>query len=134
MSANKRIPKGEEITGAITKHMDRRFLSSMDFMGAGDVTLTISRVEKHAELRYLNGNKEKNAILLYFQETPKPLTLNTTNIRSIVDITGTTNVGKWAGFKVTLYVIEGEFFGKPGHAVRIKSADAMLAARKEGQP
>jgi len=123
MSATKPIPAGEEIRGAITKHMDRRFLSSLDFMGLGDVALTIDRCEKLAELRYLNGNTEKNAILLYFAETDKPLVLNTTNIRSIVDITGTTKVSAWSGVKITLFTIEGTFFGKPGHAVRIKGAE-----------
>jgi hypothetical protein len=123
MSQTKPIPAGEEITGAITKHMDRRFLSSIDFMGLGDVALTIGRCEKLAELRYLNGNTEKNAILLYFVETSKPLVLNTTNIRSIVELTGTTKVKDWAGVKITLYTIEGTFFGKPGHAVRIKGAE-----------
>ena len=118
---NKPIPAGKTVTGAITKHMDRRFLSSLDFMGQGDVALHIDRVEKHESLKYLTGKTEKNVLLLYFKETEKPLTLNTTNIRSIVDITGTTDVVKWQGAEVTLYVIEGEFFGEIGHAVRIKA-------------
>ena len=63
------IPKGKEITDAITKHMDRRFLSSLDLMGQGKVELTIDRVEKHDSLRYRNGNTDSNAILIYFKET-----------------------------------------------------------------
>ena len=113
------IPKGKEITGAITKEMDRRFLSSIDLAGQGTVPLTIDRVEKHAELKYKNGQKKDNAILCHFKEMDRPLELNTTNIKSIITITGTNKVAEWAGHKVGFHAVEGTYFGKRGLAVRV---------------
>ena len=113
------IPKGETITGAITKEMDRRFLSSIDLMGQGKVKLTIDHLEKHSELAFGNGNKEKNAILCYFRETKKPLMLCTTNIKAIISILGTTKVEDWEGKPITLEVQMIRAFGKNTPAVRV---------------
>jgi len=115
----KDIPTGEEITGAITKHLDRRFLSSLDFAGSGTVGLTIERVEKVDELTYGNGSKDKDVILCYFAETEKPLKLCVTNIRSIIEITGSSKVSDWAGVKIGFKAEPGRYFGKDGLAVRI---------------
>jgi len=115
----KEIPEGKLITGSITKEMDRRFLSSLDFAGTGTVGLTIDRIEKVAELKYLNGTKEEDAILCYFTETEKPLRLCVTNIRSIISVTGTNKVKDWAGHKIGWNAVEGTFFGKKQLAVRV---------------
>ena len=113
------IPKGDVITDSITKHMDRRFLSSIDLVGAGEVELTIDRVEHLAEIKYANGNKDANVNLLYFKETDKPLTLNVTNIKAIVSFTGTNKAGEWSGKKVKLAAKKVQAFGKMQDAVRI---------------
>ena len=57
------IPKGEQVKGSITKHMDKRFLSSIDLIGAGEVALTIDRVEHHDKIDYENGSKGENVNL-----------------------------------------------------------------------
>ena len=118
----KDIPKGVEITDAITKHMDRRFLSSLDLAGQGQVALTIERVEKHAKLDYLNGNSEENAIVLYFAETPRPLTLCKTNIAAIIDAVGSNKVADWHGKRVLLEARKVQAFGKQVLAVRVIGA------------
>jgi hypothetical protein len=120
MSISKPIPKGEEITGAITKHMDRRFLSSIDLIGMGEVELTIARVEKHESLVYANGNKDANAILIYFTETEKPLKLCATNIKSIIMRIGSSKVKDWHGKKIKLKVEKVQAFGKLQDAVRVQ--------------
>jgi hypothetical protein len=118
----KDIPKGIEITDAITKHMDRRFLSSLDLAGQGQVALTIERVEKHAKLDYLNGNSEENAIVLYFAETPRPLTLKPTNIAAIIDAVGSNKVSDWKGKRIMLEARKVLAFGKQSLAVRVIGA------------
>lgn len=115
------IPKGEVITDSITKHIDKRFLSSLDLMGAGVVTLTIDRVEKLAELKYGTGETDKNAILIYFKETPKPLKLCKTNIKNIVFKLGSTKPTDWTGKKIDLEVKTVQSFGKQVPAVRVKA-------------
>jgi hypothetical protein len=120
MSELKPIPKGEVITDNITKHIDKRFLSSVDLIGAGAVTLTIDRVEKHAELKYGTGESDKNAILIYFKETPKPLKLCKTNIKNIIYALKTTKTADWTGQKITLEVKTVQSFGKQTPAVRVK--------------
>jgi hypothetical protein len=114
------LPKGEEITGAITKHMDRRFLSSLDLVGLGAVEVTIDRVEKHAKLDYLNGNTDENAILAYFKGSDKPLKLCTTNINAIITNMGTPKAAEWHGRKITLKVEKVKAFGKMQDAVRVQ--------------
>jgi len=117
--ALKPIPKGEEITGNITKQMDRRFLSSMDLIGAGDVTLTIARVEHLDNIEYQNGSKDTNVNLLYFKETERPLALNVTNIRAIISILGTNQVKDWVGKPIKLTVKKVQSFGKTTDAIRV---------------
>ena len=115
----KPIPKGEIITDAITKHLDRNYLTSLDLAGHAETVLTIDRLEKHKELVYNNGNKDKDAILCYFKETPKPLKLCKTNIAAIIQITGTNIVSEWAGKKIKLAVKIVKAFGDMKPAVRV---------------
>ena len=119
MAKDKGIPKGEVIVDSITKHMDRRFLSSLDLMGAGDVSLTIDRVEHLTSIEYANGNTDTNVIMIYFKESQKPLSLNVTNIKAIVAIAGTNKAGEWTGKKVKLAVKKVKAFGKMQDAVRV---------------
>ena len=119
MTKLKPIPKGEVIEDAITKHMDRRFLSSLDFMGQGIVELTIDRIEKHKTITYANGKTEENVILAYFKGTDKPLSLCSTNIKAIVSILQTTKVSEWSGRKIKVTVKVVDVFGKQKPAVRV---------------
>ena len=115
----KAIPKGKEITGAITKHMDRRFLSSLDLIGMGVVELTVDRVEKVDKLEYLNGNSNDNVILLYFVETDKPLALCATNVKAIIRVMQTSKASDWKGKKIKLQAEKVKAFGKTVDAVRV---------------
>jgi len=114
------IPEGEVIEDAITKHMDRRFLSSIDLAGQGVVDLKISRIEKLPELRYDNGKVEKNAILCYFtMPADRPLVLKPVHIKAIISKLGTNNVKEWVGKSLPFHAKEGNFFGKQQLAVRV---------------
>ena len=118
---SKPIDKGEEVLGSITKHMDRRFLSSLDLMGAGDVKLDIDRVEHLDKVTYANGNTSENVLLMYFVGTDKPLALNSTNIKAIIAILGTNQVKQWKGKSIVLAVKTVQAFGKQQPAVRVVS-------------
>lgn len=118
------IPKGVEITDKITKHLDRRFINSIDLIGEGDVTVRIDRVEKLESIKFENGNREKNPILLYFTKSPKPLVLRKIHASQISSALGTTNVSQWKGRKVTMYAEPGKWFGKEQHAVRFRAEEA----------
>ena len=113
------IPKGAEITDSITKHIDKRFLSSVDIIGHGKVALTIDRVEKVAKLEYMTGKEDTNAILIYFKETPKPLKLCKTNIVMIALNLKSSKVADWIGKKISLEVKVVQAFGKQKPAVRV---------------
>ena len=115
----KPIPQGQLIEDAITKHLDRNYLSSLDLAGHGKVEMTIDRIEKHAKLLYNNGNSEDNAILCYFKETPKPLKLCKTNIAMIIQLVGTNIVKEWAGKKIKMEVQIVKSFGKTTPAVMV---------------
>lgn len=117
--ALKPVPQGKEITDNICKHMDRRFLSSLDLIGAGEVTLTVDRVEHLDLIEYANGNTEKDVNLIYFTETNKPLSLNATNIKAIISILGTNKVAEWKGKQIKLAAKKVKAFGKMQDAVRV---------------
>lgn len=115
------IPEGKVIEDAITKHMDRRFLSSVDLAGQGVVDLEIARIEKLPELRYDNGKVEKNAILCYFTKpSDRPLVLKPVHIKAIISRLQTNNVKEWVGKKIPFHAESGNYFGKQQLAVRVK--------------
>ena len=115
------VPEGEKIQDAITKHIDRRFLSSVDLAGQGVVQLEVARVEKLPELRYDNGKVEKNAILMYFTKPAnRPLVLKQVHIKAIINKLQTNNVKDWIGVKLPFEAQKGRYFGKDQLAVRIK--------------
>ena len=120
MEKLKKIPKGEEITGNIVKHLDKRFLSSLDLIGQGTVTLTIDRVEKLEKIVYGNGNTDENVLLMYFKETNKPLKLCKANIKTIIFITNSSSANAWKGKKIKLAVEKVQAFGKTRPAVRVQ--------------
>ena len=115
----KPIPAGEVVDGNICKHMDKRFLSAVDLIGLGEVELVIDRVEHHDKLEYENHKKAENVNLLYFKGTDKPLTLNVTNTKAIIYITGTGKVSEWGGKKIKLAAKEIPEFGGNKFAVRV---------------
>jgi len=126
----KPIPKGKTITGSITKFCDKRFLSSIDLIGQGNVFLVIDRIEKHDRLEYQNGTSAEDVLLLYFKGSNKPLALNITNIKSLIKFTGTNNIEDWIGIKVPFFAEPGVFFGKKDFAVRVFMGEIKEKSKK----
>ena len=104
---NKPIPKGTPVEGDMTAALDSRFLNSIVLQGAMEkrgkdhIVVEIDRVEHLAELKYENGQKDEDVYLLYFKGSDKPLKLNATNIKAIINQHGT--MGKnWHGKRIAL--------------------------------
>ena len=128
---SKPIPKGTPCEGDMTAALDSRFLNSIVLQGAlekteGDtLTVTIDRVEYHETLKYENGTTDKDVHLLYFKGSDKPLTLNKTNIKRIINIHGTIGKG-WHGKKICLGLEldrRPDLGGVKGLCVRVKNID-----------
>lgn len=124
---SKPIPTGTEITGDMTTALDSRFLNAIVLQGALEKTgkpllpVKIDRVEFHEALKYENGQIDKNAYLLYFVKSDKPLKLNNTNIKRIIMQHGTLGEG-WHGKPISLCLEDDrrpDLGGKKGPCVRV---------------
>ena len=124
---SKPIPKGTTVEGDMTAALDSRFLNSIVLQGALDkrgsdtLDVIIDRIEQHDLLKYENGQTAKNAHLIYFKGSDKPLKLGATNTKRLIMMLGTIGKG-WHGQKVQL-CIEQQF--RPdlkgiGPCVRVK--------------
>lgn len=127
--SDKPIPKGKPVDGDMTEALDSRFLNSTVLQGAlakrgGDtLTVEIDRVEYHELLKYENGQQAKDAYLLYFKGSDKPLKLAKINTKRIIAIHGTLGSG-WHGKKITLGIEmdkRPDLGGAKGPCVRVKA-------------
>lgn len=87
------------------------WLASEDFLGVGDVSLTIEAVRRHTDVAMDAGRKEAELFAIHFKGSPKGMILNSTNRKSLSGAFGA-DTKKWIGQKVTLYVQDG--IRKPG--------------------
>ena len=77
-----------------------KYLKGVDLQGE-DVTITIERVEKGAELVKVGGEVDRKPVI-HLKGTEKMWVLNKTNMNSIAGHHGK-KVAEWLGKKVTLY-------------------------------
>lgn len=89
------------------------WLASEDILDAGDVEVTIEGVFKHKDAKFDDGRTE-TVFSISFAGKAKQLILNATNRRTLVQKFETTDVRKWMGQKITLFVAHG--VRKPGGA------------------
>lgn len=124
---NKPIPKGKQIDGDMTAALDSRFLNAIVLKGALEkakkptLPVTIDRIEYHDVLKYENGKTDKDAYLLYFVGSDKPLKLAKTNVKRLIDQCGVMGEG-WHGKKIEL-CLEQEYrpdIRAKGDCVRVK--------------
>ena len=79
------------------------YLKKEDLSGA--TTVTVTDVWSEA---VLNAGRRK--LIVSFEEFEKPLILNKTNTRLLVQLFGTTDTATWRG-QITLYVEQGVEYG-----------------------
>lgn len=82
-----------------------KFLASEDFIGLGDVKVTISGVYEHADEVMQNGKKQ-SFYSIGFNDKPKRMVLNATNRKTLAAAFGA-DVSKWVGKEVAVYVKDG---------------------------
>lgn len=124
------IPKGDPVEGDMTAALDSRFLNSIVLQGAlakadkPHIIVEIDRIEHHATLKYENGKTDKDAYLLYFKKSDKPLKLAKTNIKRIINIHGTLGNG-WHGKKIAIGIEQDRRpdLGGKGPCVRVLNID-----------
>lgn len=115
--------------------MDSEWLFHYDLPADRDVVVTIERVTG-GEVTGQGGKKSKKPAL-YFRGKKKPLALNATNGKTIERIAGTSDVSKWAGLNISLYVTTTQWGGETVPCIRIRptaAKQAPAAQTEEGTP
>ncbi len=105
------------VAGSYRKFIPGRFLAADDLPPGREVTLTITG----ASLEVIDdpAQRGKQLLSLHFEETPKLLGLNKTNAAAIARLTGTPEVEKWTGHKITIHREDVKAFGQTVPAVRV---------------
>ena len=111
-----------------------KFLASEDFIGLGEVELTISGVYENNGERMQDGQK-KDFHSIGFNGKPKRLVLNATNRKTLAAAFGS-SVTSWVGKKVLVHVIDGvrnPAGGETVMGIRIKARPdpTLLKAKRE---
>jgi hypothetical protein len=91
---------------------------------SGDVVVTITKV---AVENVGTGRDAERKPVVYFQECDKGLVLNKVNSTTISDLYGP-ETDRWAGQRITLFVTQVDYQGKPVAAIRIRVARPAPAA------
>lgn len=109
-------------TGTIAQmKSDSRFLASEDFLGKGEVKVTITGVYENTDEKMQDG-KLKNFHSIGFNDKPKRMVLNATNRKTLVAAFG--DPKNWIGKEVHVYVAGGvrnPNGGEPTTGLRIKA-------------
>jgi len=82
-----------------------RFLASEDFIGLGDVPVTISGVYEN-EAETMQDGKKKDFHSIGFEKTPKRMVLNATNRKTLAAAFGS-DTTQWIGKKCHIFVKDG---------------------------
>ena len=87
------------------------------------MTVTVANVWSEAVM-----NSARKKLVISFNEIEKPLILNKTNIKRLVEIFDTQETSRWQG-RVTLYVEQGvEYAGRVVGGLRLKQAEQAAAS------
>ena len=100
-----------------------QFLGKQHFdPDAGDLIVTIERVEANTVADARRNSKENKRILYFMEPEVRPLILNSTNGNKIEKLLGTPYTEEWAGKKIALWVdpsVPNNFGGEPG-GIRVR--------------
>lgn len=111
-----------------------KFLASEDFIGLGEVEVTISGVFENAD-EVMQDGKKKSFHSVGFEKTAKRMVLNATNRKCLAAAFGA-EVANWTGKKVHIYVKDGVRNPAGGESVcglRLKARPdpELLKARRQ---
>lgn len=81
----------------------------------------------------IEGAKRRKLVVA-FRELEKPLVLNSTNTRYLVELFGTSDTSAWKGGRITLYVQDDiEFAGTKVGGIRIQAAPPCFGRHRRDQ-
>lgn len=99
--------------------IESKYLKQSDV--SDEMVVTVQKVGKANVAR--EGDEPEYKWLVRFEELPKPMVLNSTNIKRLARACNSDDTDEWTGKKVTLYVDpDVEFGGNVVGGLRIKSA------------
>ena len=90
---------------------------------AGDLIVTIEKVEANVVEDARRKSKEDKRILYFMEPEVRPIILNSTNGNQIEKLLGTPYTEDWAGKKIALWVdptVPNNFGGEPG-GIRVRN-------------
>jgi len=125
----------KQFTGKVSQMKQAsKFLASEDFLGLGEVDVTIEGVFEHAD-EVMQDGKKKAFFSIGFVKSPKRMVLNATNRKTLAAAFGA-DVQNWTGKKVQIYVKDGVRNPAGGETVcglRIKAKPdpELLKAKRE---
>lgn len=111
------------------------FLASEDFIGLGDIAVTISGVYEHSD-EIMQDGKKKSFYSIGFNDKPKRMVLNATNRKTLAACYGA-DTKNWIGKACHIFVKDGVRNPAGGETVcglRLKAkpdADLLKARRAE---
>ena len=96
----------KQFTGKVSQMKQAsKFLASEDFIGLGEVELTITGIYEHAD-EVMQDGKKKSFFSIGFNDKPKRMVLNATNRKTLAACFGA-DTKNWIGKKVNLFVKDG---------------------------
>jgi hypothetical protein len=96
----------KQFTGKVSQmKSSSKFLASEDFIGLGEVELTITGIYEHAD-EVMQDGKKKSFFSIGFNDKPKRMVLNATNRKTLAACFGA-DTKNWIGKKVNLFVKDG---------------------------
>jgi hypothetical protein len=110
-----------------------KFLASEDFIGLGDVAVTISGVYENQD-EVMQDGKKKSFYSIAFNDKPKRMVLNSTNRKTLAAAFGA-DTKNWIGKKCHIFVKDGirnPAGGEPvcGLRLRAKPDPGLLRAKR----
>lgn len=110
---------------------ESKFLKQTD-VGAGSL-MTVSACAPHNVAK--EGAEPETKWCLEFEETDKPLVLNSTNIQLCERIFGSDDTDVWVGKKIVLYVDPNvSYGGKITGGIRVRAPKVKAAAKPVAPP
>jgi len=124
----------KQFTGKVSQMKQAsKFLASEDFLGLGDIDVTITGIYEHAD-EVMQDGKKKSFYSIGFNDKPKRMVLNATNRKTLAACFGA-DTKNWIGKNIQIYVKDGIRNPAGGDAVcglRIKAKPdlALLRAKR----
>jgi len=96
----------KQFTGKVSQMKpDNKFLASEDFIGLGEIELTVSGIYSH-ENEVMQDGKKKSFFSVGFNDKPKRMILNATN-RKVLAMAFGSDTKNWIGKKIMMFVKDG---------------------------